>query len=472
VARALALGAFSLAVAAAVLPVARSIPSFVASDDGYFYAQIAYQLGTTGRSTFDGLHTTSGYHLPWGLLLGALSRVVAVVTLDRGAHLFAYLAASSALISWTTQRFFVTPVARAAAFVFLWTGLSLTEMTIAVPLLLLLMERVTRDDFGHRRADWVLAAALPIVRVDLTIVVLAVALLTARRRTSAAIALGGATIAGALLQLATMKLCFGHFVSVAALLKSDGVGSWERWVDDARLNSIGSPGQLSTVDTTVALAALALAPRRDGSRTPPGANARVIAPLAFLAVHFVASVLRDWYWVPSQLCLLFAAEQRFREGDEIALPRGALATIAALASVQLARAAHIQVAYAADAQNISAFVREIEARVPASEPIFQTDGAGYVGFFSGREVIDGDGLVGDLDYATRLRRGRLATYLDDEKVCYLVTHSASSDPIIDQGGLVVRRPEVELLTSVKRSAYLWGDFALYRMRRPSCRGGP
>ncbi|HYM81345.1 MAG TPA: hypothetical protein VEY91_08025 [Candidatus Limnocylindria bacterium] len=53
--------------------------------------------------------------------------------------------------------------------------------------------------------------------------------------------------------------------------------------------------------------------------------------------------------------------------------------------------------------------------------------AGFVSFFSGRRVVNLDGLVNDLTYQEYLRQGRLGDYLDARGVQYLIVHDFGAD---------------------------------------------
>ena len=66
-------------------------PRGLLADDAYFYVKIAWNLGTHRISSFDGIHTTDGYHLLWGWLLGLTSALTGLFTADPRFHLGAML---------------------------------------------------------------------------------------------------------------------------------------------------------------------------------------------------------------------------------------------------------------------------------------------------------------------------------------------------------------------------------------------
>jgi len=73
----------------------------------------------------------------------------------------------------------------------------------------------------------------------------------------------------------------------------------------------------------------------------------------------------------------------------------------------------------------------LAANTQPSDVIFQRDGAGAVSYFAQRPIINGDGLVNNMQYQVMLRSGRLCDYLKDQQVQYLV-----SNTFVNSSGLV------------------------------------
>ena len=63
--------------------------------------------------------------------------------------------------------------------------------------------------------------------------------------------------------------------------------------------------------------------------------------------------------------------------------------------------------YRNDQINSAFFAKNLKTLVAEAEPVFQIDGSGFTGFFSERQLINGDGLVNSHAYARRLRANRL-----------------------------------------------------------------
>jgi hypothetical protein len=270
-----------------------------------------------------------------------------------------------------------------------------------------------------------------------------------------------ASLLGAGLESAVMRMLFGDFASVSALIKTHSLFSPEAVLEHLTYNTISSPGLMARLATTLLLGGLAAARLRSrGFRDA----ALVLLPLvSFFLLHFFFSLLRDWYQVPYQIGFLFIAARS-------PMPAGLIKrlAVAAVALLWLAYPLAINLRFKADQSAAAGFVADLQKHVPQGEPIFQFDGSGYVGYFAQRNVIDGDGLVNDYAYARRLAKGELASYLADEKICYLITDTASGANLVEVGGLVVKPDEAELVYGVAASSYPWGAFKLYRLRAPRC----
>lgn len=100
-----AFGIAALVYAALCLSVLRHSVSWLlgyVADDAFYYLQIARHLAATGRSTFDGLNPTNGYHPGWMLLMTLCARLipdkVALLKTSLGLEFGFHLATSLMLV--------------------------------------------------------------------------------------------------------------------------------------------------------------------------------------------------------------------------------------------------------------------------------------------------------------------------------------------------------------------------------------
>ena len=450
-------------------------------DDGYFYAQIAYNLGRLGASTFDGVNVTSGYHLPWGAALGLVSWLVGLVTASKEAHLYAFQVLFAALALHTARSFFSRRIEQFGAVVLVVMGSLLMETLLLSCLLLMLARLETQHpgDASERSDATVLAIAflVPLVRIDAALILVVYAALRAfGEGIRAALRLLGAVALGVLVQVALMLAIFGEPFSVSAGIKARGAAPFSERVWDSLVGPEGiALGYLMRSGLFLALAlvtlSLCLVERRSL------ANRRLFSlgagASAFSGGHFVAHLIPFWCYLPAYLVLWYALTHSELRGPTLSRIRQA--TVVGVALLAVAFCGHklkLHVANREIARGARDFVARIQDHVSEGGRIYQIDGAGFTGFFSGRAVVDGDGLVNSYEYARRMREGRLAGILDEQQICYVITNRRAADGrLVDFGGLVVTESDVEeVFRTSTYGRFPTTDFVLFRRLAPMCSG--
>jgi hypothetical protein len=154
-------------------------------DDFFYYLTIARNLAEHGRSTFDGVSLTNGYHPLWALILTALARMARAESVTFVVLLATLVCGLTLLSAWLMQRLArslwpdasVSVELGAFVFVFAYAQLARTgmEAIVAIPAMLAAVVTVLdcREALSVRRA--LLAAlccsAAILARVDLVIFV-------------------------------------------------------------------------------------------------------------------------------------------------------------------------------------------------------------------------------------------------------------------------------------------------------------
>ena len=448
-------------------------------DDGYFYAQIAYNLGESGRSSFDGFSTTSGYHLLWGGLLGLVSAALAPFTVNKAAHLYAFEVVFVALALGAAFRFHVRSVERLCVLALVMLGTLLMETLLLSCLLLALAREQTEIRPVAVERPWrafVLAFLVPLTRIDAAVilVVYAVLLLAFDRERRRALRLLLAVSLGILTQLALMLLFFGRPFSVSSMIKARnaapfGATLWTSFVGPEAIAVGYVVRALLCVGLATVVTFLCVSERQVAS------NRRLLylglGATVFSAAHFVSQLMPFWCYLPAYLVLFFALTQCRLERPALNRVRSlAVAVTAALGLALAAHKLHIYWAHLDIVRGARDFVAAIQRCVPPQGRIYQIDGSGFTGFFSERSVVNGDGLVNSYEYARRMQEGRLDGFLDEAHICYLILNRRPGpDALVDFGGLRVASTDVEsLLRSTSYGRFATTDFALYRRRTPSC----
>jgi hypothetical protein len=451
-------------------------PRGLLTDDAYFYVKIAWNLGVHGASTFDGLHITDGYHLLWAWVLAGSSIVTGLFTATASAHLGAmlwvYLMVCWAIALRFGRGFFEVILLFLLGLVFK----ALMETTLLALLLLLLWERVYLADPRAPRSLLrpLLLLLIPLVRIDAVLIVglLALSPLFGAGRAERPALWRGVFVdilwiaAGFFLQLGIHFAIFGEWATVSMLLKGFGEASW---ADRLRQNFTGFYGaNLLSIAIFVVFWGLATAA---ALRRPGAERARhivvLLAPALFVLFHLLANgTISYWYFVPA---VLPHAAYFLRWGPDIRNPLG-LAGRAALLAIVLLFVAKWVVdtrVRAPQIANSERFVAEVRAIVPPGEAVYQIDASGWVGWFSGLPVVNGDGLVNDHAYARRLGEGKLAGYLNQEKIRYVIHNIYPENGVLfEQGGLTVSMDSVGTLIAPPPGFPRLTAFGLYRVRTP------
>jgi hypothetical protein len=447
-------------------------------DDGYFYAQIAYNLARLGSSSFDGVNVTSGYHLPWAAMLALVSTLVGLLTPSKAVHLYAFLVLFAALALHVARTYFSRILERVCAVVLVVMGSLLME-TLLLSCVLLAFARLETeaDDAGRAsRTSAVIAFLVPLVRIDAAVILGVYALLCALDgRLRHGFRLVGALTLGGLAQVALMLAIFGEPFSVSAGLKVAGAAPFSpRVLRDSLFGPEGVTlgySMRSALFLILAVVSLALC----FAERQALANRRLLflgaGAAAFSGAHLVSHLIPFWCYLPAYLVLWFALTRcELRRPALVGVRRAAVGAVAVLALSFSVHKLQLHLRHWEIARGARDFAARIKEHVPEGGRIYQIDGSGFTGFFSERSVVNGDGLVNSYEYARRMREGRLAGILDEQHICYVIANRKSADGrIVDFAGLVVAAADVE---EVARTAtygrFATTDFVLYRRLSAEC----
>lgn len=466
-----------LLCAAFLLPVARKFPNPIVLDDAYFYLQIAYNIGHQAFSSFDSIHPTGGYHLLWGACLGFLAFLTSAFTTSKVVFLYVSLAAAATAVAYIASIHFDRTWQRLAVVaLLLWTA-SMTEAILLTLLLLYIFDRVLHhvEDFLISPLDVVAVAFIPLTRIDASIIpaTLCLFFFFVDRRKFAILA--ACTLIGLAVQLAAMKLMFGHVFSVSSMIL------WERTHAIANLGKVlfdpESPwrSNVSFVAflSTVLLAALVFSKVRKIERMKRILIvASTVACLSFIAPHYLFGAMREWYWTAPLVALYYLA---CRAGDD-----GSVGPIPALKIYSIVLCAIVAIDLFAGSEKYrnaheynARLLDYVNRNIPASESIFQEDASGFMGFWSRPHIVNGDGMVNSYEYMRRMHAGELGNYLEEEGICFLIRNwpPGEDERIVSNGGLSVTTRETRVLLEPPQEpgVLLPTQLTLYLLTADRCR---
>ncbi|NQT36346.1 MAG: hypothetical protein HQ581_02590, partial [Planctomycetes bacterium] len=235
---------------------------------------------------------------------------------------------------------------------------------------------------------------------------------------------------------------FGHLASTSSLIKLYRAS--EMGLGEIVATNLAGYTRY-TLGVFALLAALSLIGAWTSRRGEDGIRPLLLiaGPVVFIALHVTANpLLRQWYFLPGLLLMVWL----LMRSKPQALRTVAVVLVCVLAAREV-RAAWLFFADNAATDRVAkveAFLAEVRRLVPEGEPIYQVDGSGFPGFFADRPIVNGDGLVNSYDYVERLRADRLAGYLQENGIRYVMTNSpVTGETLIDNHGLIVARADAE-----------------------------
>lgn len=429
-----------------------------AEDDSWFYAQIAYSWPRSGFATFDGIHETSGFHLLWGAILACVSWCVSLFSDDKVVHATAYISVYILIVqgvvdlatariqrrAWILLPAFCTLIFCA----FLMETALLTLVLLHVGRLLDELEEGPSQGLRWRRALLGCTCVLvPLCRLDATLIPLIWGALDRRRLTALPVLLG--STAGALMQLGAMRTLFGHWFSVSSMLKvSYAIGG-----TSAPVGETLNVGTVYRVGLALALSlAAAFSLKHHAEKSRRVRCGALVAVVCFSLGHIVLGSARSWYFLPLYgICWWIMSAPAF---STTTTRRQLSLLIASRMAIVLVVGSVVWKGYRYVASQKASnrswnFVEHVAELVPQNGLIYEIDASGFPGYWSNRNVINGDGLVNSYTYARQLSLGKLDRYLEEEGICWLIVTSRVVDPapgiLLNFNGLVVKESEVAAL---------------------------
>jgi hypothetical protein len=458
---ALATAAFLLFQAATAFAPS-SVPFAYAAwveDDAFYYTEIARNIAETGRSTFDGVTLSNGYHPAWMLVCVALARIFPLQSPEFFMALFAVqavlvlagVAVFARLLREPTLSNIITPAAIApAATLYGVFGVLIAATGMEVALLWPLLPAfgicigavVARPNLKTALAATFCASMCVLARLDSGVVIaplaIAAVLIVAHRIGLARLlrlwpaALG---LAPVVIYLAINAVIFGAATPLSGAAKRlfvDGAGPALALRPLAAFVQVHNANYLfvPVAATLLSIAALIWslnAMRKGLSAAAIGILLLSIGVFGFYLQTAVTSEWSLWLWYFYAVCFLGAI------GAAIAASRAAVrvGSAAPIASILLVGAILVG-ALGANAYRLRHPPSETNALFLRAIPVMEFarthpgryamgDGAGAVAFMLDQPLVQLEGLVNDKMMLDDIRaQGRIADSLRRQKVDYYV----------------------------------------------------
>lgn len=425
-------------------------------DDAYYYFQIARNVALGHGSTFDGLHATNGYHPLWMAILvpffrlapgpelairavGLLQIALTVAALDL---FFRTLRARSGngVAAGATLALFATPGTAGSLVGGMETSLFLLVLVMTWRRWLALDAKAVPGDWA-RLGGWCAVAVL--ARFESVVLVPVVLTLAWRwngtRPSARHLVAFLAPVAVCVVALtAWYRLRFGLWVPVSGLVKVGWTRRWPAgwylrslaelpWLGQTLVMRVTGGAATDILVITLHLALLGgLAILGWRYREPlrarlgeTGVGFLVLGALALL-LALKLTIVELWGWERVSLIVMPAALAA-AAWPRLRLQRTVLAAALLLAILPAARTAWLlrdpDYRRWREWRQVGLWMAE---HIPADQRVGSWNG-GRFALFSGRTVINLDGLTNDSAFfKTVIQQGRLADYLDDQRVDWLV----------------------------------------------------
>ena len=433
----------------------------ILEDDAYFYTQIAYNWGVHNICSFDGINVTSGFHLLWGILLAIVAKIVFIFTANKDTHLLFMLSLYFFIafyISWEFGKNWIEKI-------ILFFGLLFCTVMTETGLLALLYLIYFRELFIKKEFNRVALMSImliPIARIDSTVIVVLSSLyFLFTKQFKIYITVTLMLLLGIAAHFSIMYFLFHHFLSVSSLYK---VGSMN--VLHIFASNISEGKVLQRFAVFFVMFCLALWGAYKEKKY--GYLCVVSAASLFVFVHmFTNQGIRTWYFMPSLSLItvvIFQLSSRYKSAAY------ALFFIA-MAYLTVNHVYYHLVQFKDNLGWQREFIQLVKYNVRPGERIFQIDASGWTGFFSERNVINGDGLVNSYEYYDRSMNNGLKGYLKEYNVHYIITNrDLDKDYIINHCGLLVQRKDVQIVADVphdididKSSYESYAKFRLFKL---------
>lgn len=458
-----------------IFPWASQFPGGLIRDDGFFYAQIAYNIAENKSSSFDLINQTDGYHELWALILASTSSLLSAFTQLKPMHLLAYVVVNTFIILLTTRIFALSKLDSVLLATLLLSCSLLMEGHLALFLCAVGMVSLERSKDRARLSLLIALALLPLTRIDATVIgvfLVCAAAITKRRRI--AVLMGCALLVGVACHFIYLRLIHGTFFTVSSQIKAGSKRApIEQLLENVRwgAESTGLPipvGPHFAIFALLAISSAWMLFTCSTLRNRRELQAFWLGALTFTLSHAVLNTLRPWYYTVAfgvfgyTLLVGIAAIQtaKLREHMRIVCVAVMLLPTAALGFMGFR--------YLDEARHVRSFVNSIDRYVPKRMAIYMVDGSGFIGWTSDRQIVNGDGLVNSHDYERRLKLRDLGGYLRENGIQFFMTNTlpAGAPILIDNNGLVVRQDEATLIAEKQDggSQYRYTQFRLWKLR--------
>jgi hypothetical protein len=423
----------------------------VMEDDSFFYAQIAYNIGVNNISSFDGINITDGYHILWAYLLGTVSKIVNIFTDDKIIHLFFYNFIYISIGYFIVKIFDNIKLKILAVGTFI-VATFLMETALLSLIILLILTLLYKEKYNYAI---LILMFIPIIRIDSTLIIIATPLyflmINEKKlffHSMIAISLG---IAIHFISLYSISC---EFSSVSNLIKThEKYNLLENFRNNYR--NLYARIILSIVYLIFSFYVILKAKHTLKEKHLYLLGLFLLFGYLFLFIHFFMNGnLRSWYFMTSLFISLFIFYKAKISNNLF------IAIFILLSSIIIKKTYYTYISYE-DNRNVDKYISKLKEVVPNNQSVYLIDGSGYIGYFSERSIVNGDGLVNSHEYFNSILSNNLENYLKENNIQYIADNERKKHKfLINYHGLQIKYDDVETLISKKENLY----YSLYKLK--------
>jgi len=438
-------------------------PRGLMSDDSYFYAKIAYNIAINKISSFDGINITDGYHLFWCWCLTGISSITSFFTENIRIHL-SMMISFYLTICFAIAYFIGNNLKERISYFFLGIIFKIMmETTLLAFLLLLFIDKFYIGEKKRSKYFLIPILFIPLIRIDACIFIGILSLYyLLKKEFKTFFCINTILGVGVILHIFAMKLIFGHISTVSSKIKAVSMFNVFSNIQN-NLSGIYSVNFILLIICfsffTLAIINIIYSTNKEKLK----GFSIIIAGITFIIIHNLTNNnVRYWYYIPTIYLLSYVI---FKYSHKIKvikfLNNFAFSGLIFVFILKF----YIDTNSRKDSNEYSKkFVTQIKSIVEPNEPIFQVDGSGFVGYFSDRHLINGDGLVNTHKYLSFMRENKIDDYIKQNQIKYIITNNYTNETIINNKGLILNKNNVIPLILPNKGLPKMTAFGLFKIK--------
>lgn len=417
------------------------------SDDTYFYLKTALNFSLGNGSSFDGINPTNGYHPLWFFIISMLYKILISSNINSEISLFKVVFVITSLISAFSlivlykifsfnddQKSFKLPFYASALTLiplnlFYLIGMEVQIFTLIFLSVIYFFLRLVKNSFNNHRDKYLLCslfALLFLARVDLYwYVVTAIVVFTFYSYRNKLKEVLNILIPSLLVFLAYVilsKIIFGTLYPISSKYKlSFNIIDNLSFFPLPKNNIIDFTQLMIIIFFSFISVIILIRYKKVSDYKFKLLFSLNISFFLFLVINilFNSNGLREWYYsyiiLSSSLIFYHSISKKFFVQLIIVI-----VIILNFFYFTIFRMNYY------NHESAFKFANELRELVPDETKIYQIDYSGLVSYFSGKKIINGDGLINSFEYYQYIKGGKLSDYLNKVRPQYLIFYSFSN----------------------------------------------